>query len=87
MYLTNAAHEHFTTQTGKKSKAAPKNFMGRGAEGPRAEKNKYPNFCLILTTKFHCFLYFIKSSTNLILFALFFNLKRFLIAFLKILLI
>ena len=55
MYLTNAAHEHFTTQTGKKSKTALKNFMGpgsRGAEGPkaegghmgpRAEKNKYPN--------------------------------------------
>ena len=56
--LTNAAHEHFTTQTGRKSKTALKNFMGpwgRGAEGrhmqpradiwrrgPRAEKNKYP---------------------------------------------
>ena len=47
MCLINAAHEHFITQTGKKSKTA----LIYGAEGPRAdirgrgprvEKNKYP---------------------------------------------
>ena len=39
MCLINFAHEHFITQTGKKSKPALINFMGpgeRGAEEPRA---------------------------------------------------
>ena len=38
MCLINFAHEHFITQTGKKSKPALINFMGpgeRGAEEPR----------------------------------------------------
>ena len=30
MFLNNAAHEHFITQAGKKSKPALKNFMGPG---------------------------------------------------------
>ena len=43
MYLIiNVAHEHLIIQTDKKSKPALINFMGPGAEGPRAEKNKYP---------------------------------------------
>ena len=33
MCLINVAHEHFITQTGKKSKPALINFMGLGAEG------------------------------------------------------
>ena len=37
MCLINVAHEHLTTQTGKKSKPALVNVMG-----PGAEKNKYP---------------------------------------------
>ena len=39
MCLINAAHEHLTTQTGKKSKPALINVIGPGAEGrgPRAE--------------------------------------------------
>ena len=43
MCLINFAHEHFITQTGKKSKPALINFMGpaeQEAEEPRAEKNK-----------------------------------------------
>ena len=47
--LINPAHEHFITQTGKKSKTALKNFMGPRGPGPwsrcmgsKAEKNKYP---------------------------------------------
>ena len=39
MNLTNAAHEHFTAQTGKKSKTALKNFMGPG--GPRGRGPTY----------------------------------------------
>ena len=35
MCLINVAHEHLTTQTGKKSKPALVNVMGPGAEGPR----------------------------------------------------
>ena len=68
MHLTNAAHEHFTTQTGKKSKTALKNFMGpgsRAAEGrgltygaegrvPSAEKNKYPSLNDSLVFKKSC---------------------------------
>ena len=45
--LSNVAHEHFITQTGKKSKAVLKNFMGpwvRGVEGrhmrPSAESQR-----------------------------------------------
>ena len=38
MCLINVAHEHLTTQTGKKSKPALVNAMGPGAEGPRAEE-------------------------------------------------
>ena len=63
MCLINVAHEHLTTQTGKKSKPALINVIGPGAEGrlgaggrgptwgrgPRAEKNKYP---LILSFNF-----------------------------------
>ena len=30
--LINAAHEHYITQTGKKSKTAAKNFMGLGSQ-------------------------------------------------------
>ena len=37
MCLINVAHEHLITQKGKKSKPALINFMGPGAEGPRAE--------------------------------------------------
>ena len=37
--LNYVAHEDFITQTGKKSKPAPVNFMG---PRPEAEKNKYP---------------------------------------------
>ena len=41
MCLIDVAHEHFITQTGKKSKPALINFMGPGAEsrymGPRAD--------------------------------------------------
>ena len=33
MCLINVAHEHFITQTGKKSKLAFINFIGPGAEG------------------------------------------------------
>ena len=33
MCLINVAHEHLTTQTGKKSKPAHINVMGPGAEG------------------------------------------------------
>ena len=40
-------------------------------------------FLFTLTTKMRCFLYFIKSSTDSVLFALFFNLELFIIAFLK----
>ena len=51
--LINAAHRHFITQTGKKSKIALKNFMGPRGRGPTygAEKNKCPNMnsCLNLT--------------------------------------
>ena len=36
MCLINVAHEHFITQTGKKSKPALINFMGPEAKGPRA---------------------------------------------------
>ena len=59
MCLINAAHEHFITKTGKKSKPALINFMGPeggGAGGrhmgPGPEKNKYPilflNYCKII---------------------------------------
>ena len=37
MCLINVAHEHLTTQTGKKSKPALINVIGPGAEGPKAE--------------------------------------------------
>ena len=37
MCLINVAHEHLIAQTDKKSKPALINFMGPGAEGPRAE--------------------------------------------------
>ena len=37
MCLINVAHEHLITQTGTKSKQPLINFMGPGAEGPRAE--------------------------------------------------
>ena len=37
MCLINVAHEHLKKQTGKKSKPALINFMGPGAEGPRAD--------------------------------------------------
>ena len=37
MCLINIVHEHLITQTGKKSKPALINFVGPGAEGPRAE--------------------------------------------------
>ena len=49
MRLINVAHEHLTTQTGKKSKPALVNVMGPGAEGrhmgPRAEgrEKQIPN--------------------------------------------
>ena len=33
MGLINTAHEHFITQTGKKSKTALKNFMGMVGQG------------------------------------------------------
>ena len=38
--LNYVAHEDFITQTGKKSKPAPVNFMGPGpgARGPRPKK-------------------------------------------------
>ena len=56
MCLINVPHEHFITQTGKKSKPALINFTEPGAEGPkdrgpradiwgrgpRAKKNKHP---------------------------------------------
>ena len=38
MCLINLAHEHFITQTGKKSKPAFINIMGSGAERPRVEE-------------------------------------------------
>ena len=49
--------------------------------------NSFLQFLFNLTTKLRCFFYFIKSSTDLVLLALFFNWERFIIAFLKILLI
>ena len=55
MCLINVAHEHLITQTGKKPKPAPINFMGPGAEGATTEgrhigsrgegrEKKYPIF-------------------------------------------
>ena len=41
--LANATREHFITQAGKNSKTTLKISWSRGAEGPRAEKNSYPN--------------------------------------------
>ena len=42
MYLTNAEHEHFTTQTGKKSKTALKKFMGPGSRGTEGREKQIP---------------------------------------------
>ena len=40
--LINAAHEHFITQTGEKSKKHIKHMCCPGTKGTRAEKLKYP---------------------------------------------
>ena len=51
-------------------------------------RNKFfLQFLFNLITKYCCFLYFIKSSTDLELFALSFKLKRLIMAFVKVLLI
>ena len=59
MCLINGAHEHFITQTGKKSKQYLKILwgQGRGVEGrlkmePRAEENKYPINLIFLIKPF-----------------------------------
>ena len=57
--LTNAAHEHFIAQTGKKSKTAHKNFYG--ATGPSVEsRNMGPR-----KTNTHC-LQYLKISNYLL---------------------